>query len=199
MHTARGALSATFSNGILYAIGGQQSSDIEISEIMNTTEAYDPHTDTWTSKKDMPTARHHAASAMVDGKIYVLGGRTVVDSNLANLNNNEMYNPKTDQWVSLQPMPSKRSGIAATTYNSTLFVIGGEDAGGFNPKTYRNNENFDPATGLWTSKESLPTPRHGLSATTVRDQIFVIGGGLKAGLSVSNANDIYNPNEISEK
>jgi N-acetylneuraminic acid mutarotase len=199
MQTARGALSATFVNGILYAIGGQQSSDIEISEILNTTEAYDPSTDTWTSKKAMPTSRHHAASSLVDGKIYVFGGRTVANSSLANLNNNEMYNPQKDEWMLLEPMPSKRSGIAAATYNDTIFVFGGEDAGGFNPKTYGNNENFNPATGLWTSKESLPTPRHGLSATTVNDQIFVIGGGPEAGLSVSNANEVYNPNEISAK
>jgi N-acetylneuraminic acid mutarotase len=199
MQTARGALSATFVNGILYAIGGQQSSDIEFSEILNTTEAYDPSTDTWTSKKAMPTSRHHASSSLVDGKIYVFGGRTVANSSLANLNNNEMYNPQKVEWMLLEPMPSKRSGIAAATYNDTIFVFGGEDAGGVNPKTYGNNENFNPATGLWTSKESLPTPRHGLSATTVNDQIFVIGGGPEAGLSVSNANEVYNPNEISAK
>jgi N-acetylneuraminic acid mutarotase len=101
MLTGRGALSATFVNGILYAIGGQQSSDIDISEILNTNEAYDPITDTWASKKAMPTARHHAASASVDGKIYVLSGRTVVNSSLANLNDNEVYDPEKDEWSSL--------------------------------------------------------------------------------------------------
>jgi hypothetical protein len=91
-------------------------------------------------------------------------------------------------------MPSKRSGIAAATFNGSIFVFGGEDAGGADPKTYGNNENFSSATGLWTLKESLPTPRHGLSAT-IDSKIFVIRGGPEAGLSVSNANEVFNLNQ----
>jgi N-acetylneuraminic acid mutarotase len=195
MPTARGALAATFVKGTLFAIGGQQSSDIDSSEILNTNEAYDPTTDTWTAKKSMPTSRHHAASTAVDGKIYVIGGRAVVNSSIINLNINEMYSPEKNEWISLVPMPSKRSGIAATSYNDSIFVFGGEDAGGVDPKTYGNNELFIPATGLWTSKESLPTPRHGLSATNVDSKIFAIGGGPEAGLSISNANEVFSPNQ----
>jgi N-acetylneuraminic acid mutarotase len=191
MPTARGALTATFVNGILFAIGGQKSSDIVSSDILNTNEAYDPNTDTWTKKASMPTSRHHAASSAIDGKIYVIGGRAVANSSMINLNVNELYNPVKNEWVSLEHMPSKRSGIAAASYNNTIYVLGGEDAGGQDPKTYSNNENFNPAADTWSSKESLPTPRHGLTATTVDNNIFVIGGGPKAGLSVSNVNEVF--------
>ena len=98
MPTARGALTATFVNGTLFAIGGQQSSDIDSSEILNTNEVYDPITDTWTTKTSMPTSRHHAASSAVDGKIYVMGGRTVVNSSMANLKINEMYRSRK-KWL----------------------------------------------------------------------------------------------------
>lgn len=77
----------------LYVIGGQHSSDIKTSEILDTNEAFDPITDTWTSKNSMPTARHHTASAAVDGKIYVIGGRAVANSSMINLDNNEVYDP----------------------------------------------------------------------------------------------------------
>jgi N-acetylneuraminic acid mutarotase len=139
----------------------------------------------------MPTSRHHAASSAIDGKIYVIGGRAVANSSMINLNVNELYNPVKNEWVSLEHMPSKRSGIAAASYNNTIYVLGGEDAGGQDPKTYSNNENFNPAADTWSSKESLPTPRHGLTATTVDNNIFVIGGGPKAGLSVSNVNEVF--------
>jgi N-acetylneuraminic acid mutarotase len=195
MPTARGALTAVFVNETLFAIGGQQSSDIDSSEILNTNEAYDPITDTWKSEKSMPTSRHHAASSAVEGKIYVMGGRTFANSSMINLNTNEMYNPEKNEWIVLEPMPSKRSGLAAASYNDSIFLFGGEDAGGMNPKTYGNNEVFSPATGFWTSKQSLPTPRHGLSATTVDSKIFVIGGGPEAGLSTSNINEVFNPSK----
>ena len=45
------------------------------------------------------------------------------------------------------------------------------------------------------SKEPLPTPRHGLSATIVDGKIFAIGGGPEAGLSISNVNEVFNPNQ----
>jgi hypothetical protein len=38
-------------NGILYAVGGTKP-----SVILNTVEAYDPLTNTWTPKAPMPTA-----------------------------------------------------------------------------------------------------------------------------------------------
>lgn len=193
MPTARGALTADFVGDTLFAIGGQQSSDIVSSEILNTNEAYDPVTDSWTTMKPMPTSRHHAASSVMDGKIYVVGGRTVAGSSMINLNVNEVYDPKANDWVTLEPMPTKRSGISAASLNNSIFIFGGEDAGGVDPRTYNNNEEFSPITGKWVSKQSLPTARHGLSAIAVENKIYVIGGGPQAGLSVSGANEVFDP------
>ena len=58
----------------------------------------------------MPTARHHAGSAVVDGKIFVTGGRITGSSE--NLSVNEAYAPAQDRWITnLKAMPSERSGV----------------------------------------------------------------------------------------
>ncbi|HEU5446589.1 MAG TPA: kelch repeat-containing protein, partial [Nitrososphaeraceae archaeon] len=88
----------------------------------------------------------------------------------------------------IESMPSKRSGIAATAINNSLFVFGGEDL----TRTFGNNEKYDTDNGKWASLESMPTPRHGLAAVSVDNRIFVIGGGPEPGLSVSDVNEIYN-------
>ena len=36
---------------------------------------YDPATNTWTNKSPMNVARNHAFAGVVNGKIYVIGGR----------------------------------------------------------------------------------------------------------------------------
>ncbi|MDW0195205.1 MAG: kelch repeat-containing protein [Nitrososphaeraceae archaeon] len=182
MPTPRGALTAIFVNGILYALGGQDEEGI-----LNINEAYDPITDRWISKTPMPTGRHHAASATVDNKIYVSGGRIAGSSPLVNVNINEMYDTETEKWTTVEPMQSKRSGIAAASVNNNIFVFGGEDL----TSTYGNNEKFDTQDGKWTSQEPMPTSRHGLAAVSINNRIFVIGGGPEPGLSVSNANEIY--------
>jgi len=45
----------------------------------------------------------------------------------------------------------------------------------------------------------MPNARHGLGSATVNDRIYVIGGGVVPGLSVSGLNEsYYNANYISE-
>ena len=190
MPTARGALNVNFINGTLYAIGG--SSD----RPLNSNEAYDPSSNTWTSKALMPTARHHAGSVVVDEKIFVIGGR--ISGSLENISVNEAYDPEQDKWITnLEAMPSKRSGIAAASAatavassvnSSNIYVFGGEEPS----KAFNNNEKYDAKTNKWTSEPPMPTARHGLAAVyTEDDKIYVIGGGPQPGLSVSGANEIF--------
>jgi N-acetylneuraminic acid mutarotase len=180
---SRGALCANFVDGILYAIGG-----VDISGASNSVTAYDPVADEWTSRKPTPTAREHAASAVVDGTIYVVGGKI---GNLEhNLNANEAYHPSNDSWTKLAPMLSNRSGIAAVASASgDIYVFGGEENGG----NFNNNEKYTPASNQWQEKVPMPTARHGLVAETIKDKIYVIGGGPEPGLIVGGVNEIYPP------
>ena len=100
--------------------------------------------------------------------------------------------PVLDQWTTdLEPMPSKRSGIAATSLNESIYVLGGEQ----NQGTFNNNERYDPATDTWSEELPMPTARHGLGVASYDDKIYVIGGGPHTGLSVSNKNEIYYLNQ----
>ena len=188
--TARGALTANFINGTLYAVGG-----IDSQGASNSNQAYDPKTNRWTEKAPMPTAREHLTSAVVDGKLYAIGGRqTDDDSPKVNLNNNEMYNPLNDSWTVMEQMPTKRSGIAAAVspVDSNIYVFGGENPfGDEGPKmTHDTVEKYNPKTNIWTTEESMPTARHGLAAMAIDGKIYVISGGNKPGLSVSNVNEV---------
>jgi hypothetical protein len=43
-------------------------------EYLSTVEEYDPATDRWTEKTDMPTARSWLSTSVVNRKIYAIGG-----------------------------------------------------------------------------------------------------------------------------
>jgi N-acetylneuraminic acid mutarotase len=192
MPTARGALTANFIDRTLYAVGGQSfvssSSSSSPSGILTTNEAYDTASNTWTTKAPMITARHHAASAVVNGNLYVIGGRVEGISPTVNVNVNEVYDSEKNTWTCLAPMPSKRSGIAAANFvMSSIYVFGGEEPS----KTFNNNERYDTKTNKWFIDAPMPTARHGLGAASVEDRIYVLGGGPQPGLSVSNANEIF--------
>jgi hypothetical protein len=52
---------------------------------------------TWTQKADMPTARFVSGSAVVDGKIYIIGG----ESSLDRIAVVEEYDPAADTWTTI--------------------------------------------------------------------------------------------------
>jgi N-acetylneuraminic acid mutarotase len=70
----RAAHIAEIVNGTIYAISGLDFDHHAVT----TNFAYNIENNTWNAKEPMPDQngpKHHAASAAVDGKIYVLGGR----------------------------------------------------------------------------------------------------------------------------
>lgn len=185
MPTPRGYPTANFVDGTLYVVGGDGGTAKERAAL-NATESYDPVTNQWTSHASMPTARHHAASAVVDGKLYVVGGR--IGEELNNVDLIEAYDPISDSWtIDLEPMPSKRSGIGAVSVNGSIYVLGGEQ----NQGTFDNNERYNPVNNIWTEVEPMPTPRHGLGVASIDDKIYAIGGGPERGFYTSGSNIIY--------
>jgi N-acetylneuraminic acid mutarotase len=48
-------------------------------ELSKTVDVYDPATDTWTTAAGFPTAIGSHTAAVVDGKIYTIGGSPVHD------------------------------------------------------------------------------------------------------------------------
>jgi N-acetylneuraminic acid mutarotase len=194
MPTARGAATAKFINGILYVIGGDETVLYDIDKVYNpqgvvtSNEAYSPETNSWTIKSPMPTPRDHLSSAVIGENIYVLGGRQPdIGPLFKDLNSNERYDPVNDTWDTLEPFPTNRSGLAATSHDGKVYVFGGEST----KKTFDTNEVYDPKTGNWTSLTPLPSPRHGLTAVTIDDKIYVIAGGPEPGGAGSDVNEIF--------
>jgi N-acetylneuraminic acid mutarotase len=140
----------------------------------------------WKTMKPMPTARVGLSVAVVDGKIYAIGGNTVINGAV-----NEMYDPETDTWTTMEPMPTPRADFAIAVYQKKIYCIGGVGFGqGFN--VTGKTEVYDPTTNTWETKASMPTPRHSLEANVVNGKIYVISGEIDA-RHVSTKNEAYDP------
>jgi len=123
MPTARNGLGAGVINGKIYAVGGDNGSDQYYAKL----EVYDPAPNNWTTKASMPTARACPAVEVLNGKLYVIGGYNLVDGNATALNTVEVYDPETDSWTTLTPMPTARSNDASGAVNGVIYVAGGYD------------------------------------------------------------------------
>jgi N-acetylneuraminic acid mutarotase len=145
----------------------------------------------WAASSPMPTPRGGLGLAVVNGKIYAIGG---LSGNNQLVSTNEEYNPITNQWTSKMPMPTARTGFAIVVYQGKIFVIGGTVG---NNGYVGNNEMYDPVTNTWQTKASMPTPRADLSANIIDDKIFLIGGKRYASAAPfygeADINEVYDP------
>ena len=157
-------------------IGGQFG--VGNVEVLSAVEAYDPATDTWTTKADMPTARFVLAACVVDGRIYVSGGSPVWNSDIC-LPTVEVYDPATDTWTQASDMPRSRISHTATVVAGKMHIIGGADPErGENVLTV---DVYDPATDTWTTATDHPTAIDTHTAAVVDGKIYTIGGSCGPG------------------
>ena len=152
------------------------SGQIREAGILPTVEEYDPATNNWTKKADMPTARELLSTSVVNGKIYAIGGR--IDKvlhpggpNRAGVTRSieiptvEAYDPLTDTWTQKADMPTLSAQLSTCAVNGKIYVIG-----------YSTVEEYDPVTDEWTKwtrKGDIPTGGV-LSTTVVNEKIYVV-------------------------
>lgn len=184
--------------GKVYLIGGRVpafpgASHFNDHQDTVLAEVLDTRAGRWSRLPDAPTARNSAAAAVIDGRIYVVGGRsaqaqpdgTLRQVNLATL---EVFDPARNTWTTRQPMPQARGGLAAAAHKGRLYVFGGEQ---WVPdqQVFADAWVYDPATDRWQALRPMPTARHGLGAATLGDRIHLVGGGLRVGGSA--ASDVH--------
>lgn len=165
MSEPRGGLASSVVDGKIYVIGGL---DAEFN-LVATTEAYDPITDTWTPKDNLPIARAGHCAVAVNGKIYAIGGF----NRTATLKSVEEYDPVLDIWIAKANMPTARGGLECSVVGGKIYAMGGSDQ---NFKVLPVVEEYDPMTDTWSARASMPTPRSDFGSGVVGGQIYVMGG-----------------------
>ncbi len=125
--------------------------------------------DSWVSKAPMHDARSGLGVAVVNGKIYAIGGST--ENGLVGIN--EEYDPATNTWTYKRPMPTPRANFRVEVVQNKIYCIGGDIT---NATKTLANEVYDPATDTWETRAPLPTSRDSFSTVVLRNRIYVIGG-----------------------
>ena len=164
--------SAVGLDGVLYVIGGQTNAGGRNSKSLYTSavHAYDPKTGKWTARAPMPTARSAMAHAVIDGKVYVAGGRPPRGHDFA------VYDPKADAWTSLPDLPTARNHMAAVAIDGKFYVAGGRFGGGFRSEITAALEMYDPATNKWQAKRPMSEKRSGLNGIAINGCFHTFGG-----------------------
>jgi N-acetylneuraminic acid mutarotase len=143
----------------------------ELGAAVATVEAYRPDSDTWEAMPPLPAGVHHATAAVVDGRLFVIGGyadrvppwraqRTVYE-----------YDGAARSWATRAPLNVARGAPAAAVIAGRIHVVGGADGSAMDV-----HEAYDPAADRWTRLAPMPTARDHLAAAAFRGRLWAIGG-----------------------
>ena len=176
-------------DNMIYVVGGATADIFCKDTVLDTVQAYNPATDSWSEKPPLPTARFQVGLGVdsVNHLLYAVGGATAAPDFIA-LDTVEVYDPATDSWTIKQHLNTPRGAPAVAAVNGKIYAIGGqkEEHGAIDTV-----EEFDPAANAWTTKPSkMPHPRLQSAAAIVDDKIYVMGGEADGIISTV---DVYDP------
>jgi N-acetylneuraminic acid mutarotase len=197
MPTPRMAMQSNVVDGKIYVIGGTLGGfSMYGPYVSDKNEVYDPSSDSWSTAAPMPTPLFSYASAVVDNKIYVIGGSGSSQS-LAHVNLTQVFDTQTNQWAVGNAVPAGGPDAAAgvtTGVNAPkrIYVIGGRVGGAYGENS---NQVYDPETGTWTIGANMPSGRYSLAVAVVDDVLYALGGNPvpSTGSPVCAVNEQYTP------
>ena len=160
-------------NKKIYVIGGHAGDDTSVVEI------FDPEKKEWSDGPPLKTARYGGCAAVVDGRIYYIGGwvschhkhiegRCGGDPTGAA----EVFDPEKGEWERVAKLPTARAFGACAAVGKKIYVAGG----------YRNSgevavlEIFDTQTVEWQKGPDMPGAVACCGSCELGGRLFVFGG-----------------------
>lgn len=155
-----GGEAVTLNNEIYYVAGRTKTA------MSAAFYKFSPKTNNWTRLADIPKPATNFAMAVVNDKIYAIGGDQFQDAN-------REYNPKTDSWKLLKPMPTARQHINCGVYENEIFITGGLTSW---KSITQKHEVYDVQSDSWSERVAIPTFRNNATVVSLGSYMYVIGG-----------------------
>ncbi len=126
-----------------YVFGGVN----DLGTYLNDLWEYNPTTNTWLQKSNMPSlGRSGIVAFVINDIVYIVGGRTFVNNAIPET---WMYNPMTDIWTQLTNIPISGTWRGVTfTYNNKGYIgLGKNNFDQYNKLFFE----YNPTTNTWNN------------------------------------------------
>ena len=182
----------------IYVLGGVLPFNGSTYPTVNIVQKFSVITNTWTEVSPMPAALNHVNVAVVNEKVYYLGGLAASGLSYWKASGaSAVYDPSADKWAILPDMPRERAiGSAATlVVGDTIYLPGGlrntnltDDQEG----TTAMFTSYNVATREWRVLPDLPAPRDHAGKGHYGNMLYILGGRLDGHWNVTNTVFGYN-------
>ena len=134
---------------------------------------------TWASAAPYPIFVSEHNAAVAENKIYVAGGFAGPNQNFTGTTDAfYVYDPSSDRWTSLPPLPRKLQHFGIATLDGKIYVTGGytDDDFALDTKSAYVFDPHGPNGGSWAPIADLPAERAAHSSVAVGGLLYVVGG-----------------------
>lgn len=147
---------------------------------LNDFWEYDPGSDTWTQKANVPgPARSNAVGISLNGKGYVGLGSSPPSS--PDCDDFYEYDPNLDSWTQKQNIPPDaiRDGATIFHLNNEIYVVGGSRLSGPNsPENLRTCLKYNPALNAWGYQSVFGGTASSCQVAFTFSNAAYVGGGM---------------------
>jgi N-acetylneuraminic acid mutarotase len=181
MPDVRSFMASGYYNGKIYLVAGYNTGNVDPS--FGQVWEYDPVLDTWnTSRTSMPITLGGPGFGIINGHIYVAGGRNLANTNLNTLYD---YNIAADTWTQRANLPAGINVPGSGVENGQLAVFGGGNPFALAPETTGATVIYNPASDTWAAGPTLNQVRSFPAGTNVGNTLVAAGGYTGAGTTGS--------------
>ena len=177
----RHGLTVALHGGLLYALVGAEetahSQSTAAAEVIDLTAVFGaaPPVGEWRELASAPEPRQQTASAVLGGRLWLLGGLEGEAGSEATASA-VAYDPVINGWNAGPDLPIALHHATAAVYEGELVVIGGWEPEGSNLSAITSGRVFALRNGEWVELPELNHPRVAGGAAVVGDKLIVTGG-----------------------
>jgi hypothetical protein len=132
-------------------------------------EVYDPSADSWTAGTPTPVAYAGSSSAVLDDRLYVVGGCVADGCGEVRAST---YDPDDDSWSQIADYPEPTAFTSCAGIDGKLYCAGGSTDAGELKSAYV----YDPAANSWSALPDLPEALWGSAYTSANGELLISGG-----------------------
>lgn len=179
--TARSEVAVAAIGSRLYVAGGfARGGDQRL------VEELDVDSGRWHARASLPHGMNHVGLASFDGKLYAFGGFSAETG--APSADALVYDPATDKWRALAPVPSARGSISVAVLGDVIHLVGGHER-----RSVATHDVYDPRTNAYTRAAPLPVGRDHMGLATYGGKLYAIAGRIDDYAHNTSSCDIFDP------
>ena len=178
MAEARSEHPAAVFDGEVVIMGGFVEIGLGQSGVTASVEAYDPDLDRWRELTELPEPRHHGMAAVVDDRLFMIGGFDAPGDPAETV-----WELVDGNWVDRSPLPGPLGAAATAVLDGAIYVVGGVP----DSALYR----YDPSQDGWTVLPRPAEEREHVAAVALDGAVWAIAGRWTG--EIRNSTESFDP------